>query len=215
MTTLVLLATTSIVYKGQALVVQAGENVSDSSVQAALTADGATFAPATDANVAAAQLVVAKLRSHGANEQTCTQVMAAAAGATAYGAVPQHLVIDVPLATIQAATSGTAFAVGSALPAGARMVDADINVITALSGGGATSATAGLEGGSDSGGSIIALTGNVFTGASTPVSTVGSNPYRNRGGQQLKMTITGDGTHALSTLTAGHLSIDFLYVIAP
>jgi hypothetical protein len=212
MTTQVLLATTTITYQGQALVVQAGENVSDTSIQAELTAAGATFAPTGDANVAAAQLVVQKLRSHGANEQTCTNVMAAAAAQTAYAAAPVHVTIDIPLATIQAQTSGTAFNVGSALPANAKLLSADINVLTALSGGSAASAVATLQGGSDSAGSIIAST-TVFTGAATPIATPGSNPYTARGGQQLKMTITGDGTHALSTLTAGHLSVDVVYSV--
>lgn len=126
----------------------------------------------------------------------------------------QRITTDIPLTTIQAQTSGVAFNVGSVLPANARLLGAEINVITALSGGSAASATAELQGGSDAAGSIIAST-TVFTGAATPISTPGSNPYQSRGGQQIKMTITGDGTHALSTLTAGHLSVDlFVSVVA-
>jgi hypothetical protein len=129
------------------------------------------------------------------------------------GYVIQKLTVDVPLATIQAQTTGVAFNVGAALPTNARLHGADINVLTALSGGSAASATASLQGGSDAAGSIIAAT-SVFTGASPVIAVTGSNPYSNRSAQQLKMTITGDGTHALSTLTAGHLSVDIYYGVA-
>lgn len=121
----------------------------------------------------------------------------------------QRITTDIPLTTIQAQTSGVAFNVGSALPANARLLGAEINVITPLSGGSASTAEASLQGGTDAAGSIIAASaGNVFTGAGAVVATPGTNPYQSRGGQQIKMTITGDGTHALSTLTAGHLSVD-------
>lgn len=133
-------------------------------------------------------------------------------GALGFGMM-QHVLIDVPLATIQAGTSGVAFNVGAALPANCRLVDSDINVLTPLSGGGATAVTASLQGGTDAAGSLLAAT-TVFTGAAAINGQIGSNPYPSRGGQQLKMTITvTTGTQA--GLTAGHLSIDIFYFIAP
>jgi hypothetical protein len=135
-------------------------------------------------------------------------------GGESGGLVIQTVNIPIPLATITTKTSGVAFNIGSALPAGAFLLAADINVATPLSGGSMTAVTAELQGGSDAAGSIVAST-SVFTGAASCIGTPGSNPYANRGGQQIKMTITGDGTHALSALTAGVLSVDLVYGTVP
>lgn len=132
-------------------------------------------------------------------------------GALGFGMM-QHVSIAVPLATIQAKTSGVAFAVGSVLPANCRLVDYNVNVLTALSGGGAASATATLQGGTDAAGSLVA-SHSVFTGANPTNSPIGSNPYPSRGGQQIFMTLTA--SVALSALTAGSLSIDLFYTILP
>jgi len=130
----------------------------------------------------------------------------------------QHTTIDIPLATIQAATSGTAFNIGSALPANARLIATELDVLTALSGGSGASAHATIQNTGETAGAILAST-TVFTGAASvngsPGAAVGSNPYVSRGGQQLQMTITGDGTHALSTLTAGHLQVHLFYAVVP
>jgi hypothetical protein len=131
----------------------------------------------------------------------------------------QHLHIDIPLTTIQAEVSGTAFNIGAALPANARLVATELLVVVALSGGSAASAHATIQNTGETAGAILASE-SVFTGAaSTPIGSpgvgVGSNPYVSRGGQQLQMTITGDGTHALSTLTAGHLEVDLFYAVVP
>jgi hypothetical protein len=124
-----------------------------------------------------------------------------------------HATIAVPLATIQAGTSGTAFNLGPVMPANAKLLDAQINVLTALSGGGATAVTASLSGGTDAVTSIVGAT-NVFTGAPSPGAAVGTNPYPGRGGQQLKMTITVT-TGTQPGLTAGVLSVDVFYSITP
>src|SRR5437762_9645656 len=47
----------------------------------------------------------------------------------------QHVTVDIPLATIQAKTSGTAFNVGSALPTNAVLRSCEVNVIQVLAGG--------------------------------------------------------------------------------
>lgn len=127
-----------------------------------------------------------------------------------------HGNIAVPLATIQAGTSGTAFNIGNVLPANTKLIGASINVVTPLSGGANTTATASLATSADATfptnakATIIAAT-TVFTGAFTPISVIGSNPYDSRGGQQLQMTITTSGTQ--SALTAGVLSVDVYYTI--
>lgn len=134
-------------------------------------------------------------------------------GALNFGMM-QHVSVDIPLATIQAQTTAVAFNIGSPLPTNCRLVDYNVNVLTALSGGGATAVSATLQGGADAAGSLVA-SHSVWTGANPTNSPVGSNPYSSRGGQQIKMTLTNDGTHALSTLTAGHLSVDLFYTILP
>jgi hypothetical protein len=109
------------------------------------------------------------------------------------------------LATIITETSGTAFNVGAALPADAQLIGAEVAVVTPLSGDGETGMLMTLEGGSDAAGSIIAST-TVFTGAQAIIATPGSNPYRARGGQQLKMKLTST-SNPLADLTAGHLQV--------
>jgi hypothetical protein len=131
-------------------------------------------------------------------------------GAQSPTSVVLHATIDIPLATMQALTSGTAFNVGPVLPANARVLSTAVNVITVLAGN--TSDVITLQGGTDAAGTLIAST-TVFTGAAAIIQTPGSNPYATRGGTQLKATITG-GT-ALSNLTTGHLSIDVFYSITP
>lgn len=121
--------------------------------------------------------------------------------------------VAIPLATIQAQTSGTAFNVGFPLPANARLNAAEINVATAITGGAISAVTASLSGGSDAAATIIAAT-TVFTGAAPVIANPGTNPYTARGGQQIKMVLTSTGG-ALSTATAGSLSVDLFYTIVP
>jgi hypothetical protein len=127
--------------------------------------------------------------------------------------VVMHATLSIPLATIQAATSGTAFNIGPVMPANARLIDAQVNVITAVSGGAISAATLSVSGGADAVTSIVGAT-NVFTAAPTPGAAVGTNPYPGRGGQQLKATLTTTGG-APSTATAGNLSVDVFYTIVP
>jgi hypothetical protein len=198
----------------------AGTFIDDAKIATAgITAAGGVLWPSSDSVVAAAAVATQNAqKNQGLNEDGSNARMAAATFASLLAgpvaAQVTHLTIDVPLATIQAQTSGTAFNVGAVLPANARLLATAINVITPLSGGSAASAVATLQGGTDSAGSLVAST-TVFTGAQAVIATPGSNPYAARGGQQLKMTITGDGTHALSTLTAGHLAVDLYYSVLP
>lgn len=119
--------------------------------------------------------------------------------------------VSLPLATIQTFTSGTPFNLGVPLPASARLNAVEINVITPLSGGGATAVAASISGGTDANGSIIAAS-SVFTGANPVIATPGTNPYTARGGQQLKMLLTDTGG-TLAGLTAGSLTVDIFYTI--
>jgi hypothetical protein len=195
----------------------AGSTISDANVQAAVLAVGGVLAPATDPILAAAAAVVTSLRNSTAiDEHRASAIMTAAMAGVAYGEVPQRVTVDVPLATIQAQTSGTAFNVGSALPANARLLNAEVNVLTPVSGGTLSAVTVKLEGGTDTAGSILGGASglSVFTGASAVVAGSGSNPYQSRGGQQVKMTLTATGD-TLADATAGHLSVDLFYSVTP
>ena len=103
----------------------------------------------------------------------------------AAGGAVIHDVVDIPLATLQAQTSGTAFNLGAVLPANARLIGLDLNVIAALAGTGPmTQAHATVQGGTDAAGSLIGST-DVFS-ATGIFATAGSNPYKNRGGQAIE-----------------------------
>ncbi len=213
MTTQINITTVTIQSQSASQVVRAGASVSDAGVQAAILAAGGQLGSATDATLLAAQARVVTMRGRGANEAEIDKVMMAAFTQSAKNLAPQEVTIDVPLATIQAQTSGVAFNIGAVLPANARLEGIELDVLTTLSGGSAASAHATVQGGSDAAGSLIGST-DVFT-ATGSFDTPGSDPYPDRGGQQLKMTITGDGTHALSALTAGHLSVVVVYSVTP
>lgn len=125
-----------------------------------------------------------------------------------------HVNVDIPLATIQANATGVAFNVGAALPANARLVRSQINVLAAVTGGTLSAVKAKLQG-TGTAGELVGGAGGVdaFAGAAV-FSDVASGTELdvNRGGQQLKMTLitTGD---TLAHATAGHLSVDLLYVV--
>jgi len=189
--------------------VRSGELITDSGVQASLQAAGGVLASASDPVVAAAAAIVSTLRANkGQSEDLCDKIMLAAFSSSATGLAVQRLTIDIPLATIQAQTSGAAFNVGAVLPANARVVDSEINVLATITGGTIASAHATLQGGTDAAGSLIASS-DVFTATGT-FSPIGSNPYPTRGGQQLKMTLTTTGD-TLAHATTGHLSVDIFY----
>src|ERR1700729_1938354 len=58
---------------------RAGSTISDAATQAAIAAEGGLLWPATDATVAAAAVIVQKLRKKGANEELGSAAMLAAA----------------------------------------------------------------------------------------------------------------------------------------
>lgn len=129
-----------------------------------------------------------------------------------------HATIDVPLTAINAATSGTAFNIGPALPSNAVIVSSDINLIQVIAGGSVgTSVVAKVQNNAgETAGSLLGGAGglNVFTGATLGLyAATGSNPYAKRGGQQLQMTITA-GAGTLASATTGHLAVDLYYTIA-
>jgi len=219
MATWYLLNTTSFGNGGVGQKFLSGRFMNDATDPTALVqASGGVLWPSSDAVVAAAaSLVQLRQKNRAISEAESDSIMdAAAANSVLAGGVAvgiQHVVVDIPLATIQAQTSGTAFNVGAALPANARLVDENLNVLTAVSGGAISAVTATLQGGADAAGTIIA-SHSVFTGANPTNSPIGSNPYPSRGGQQLKLTLTSTGG-ALSTATAGHLSLDLFYTVQP
>lgn len=125
-----------------------------------------------------------------------------------------HVTIDIPLATIQAKTSGVAFNVGSALPTNARLIRSQINVLAAITGGSISAAKAKLQG-TGTAGELVGGSAGVDVFAGTAVFTdvaSGTNLDVNRGGQQLQMTLTTTGD-TLANATTGHLSVDIEYVV--
>lgn len=120
--------------------------------------------------------------------------------------------IPLSLATIQAQTSGTAFNIGSVLPANARVLRHEVDVVTTVTGGTLSAVHITLQGGSDSAGSIQGST-DVFT-AGGYLTVAGSNDYATRGGQQLKATLTS-ASDTLANATAGSLVVNIYYAVVP
>jgi hypothetical protein len=124
-----------------------------------------------------------------------------------------HLTIDIPLATLQAKTSGAAFNIGSALPTNAVILGpVSVNVIQVLAGGSVGAAHITIQNTGETAGALVAST-NVFTGV-TPgyFVTAGSNPFPIRGGQQLQATVTLT-VDTMAHLTTGHLAVDIFYTV--
>ncbi len=150
------------------------------------------------------------------NPQTLGQVLVLFASPLEAFPTVQKITIDVPLTAIQAATSGTAFNIGAVLPVGAFVIGTDINVIQVIAGGTIASAVAKVQNTGETAGALLGGGSgvNVFTGV-TPglfATPVGSNPFGNRGGQQLQMTIT-TGTDTPNHATTGHLAVDLFIAI--
>lgn len=132
-----------------------------------------------------------------------------------------HATIDVPLATIQAQTTATAFNLGPVTPANLTLLDHQVSLITPLTGGGETHTTFTLQGGTDAGGTLVSIpsgAADLTTGAAGAsfsgygATNGGTNPYSKRGGQQIKGTLTQTGG-TLAGLTAGHFTVDLFYAI--
>lgn len=121
-----------------------------------------------------------------------------------------HATIDIPLATIQAKTSGTAFNIGPALPSNARLVRSDVNVVATVTGGSISAVTSTIQNTGETAGAIQA-SHSVFTATGT-FDNIGSNPQPDRGGQQLQMTLTATGD-TLANATTGHLQVNLYYTI--
>lgn len=125
-------------------------------------------------------------------------------------AVLTHVTIAIPLATIQAKTSGTAFNIGSALPANAQLLGSAINVTTTVTGGTISACTMTVQNTGETAGAIQASK-SVFT-ATGRFNTAGSNPYQTRGAQQLQATLTATGD-TLANATTGVLAVELFYAV--
>lgn len=129
----------------------------------------------------------------------------------------QKLVIDVPLATIKAQASTVAFNIGAALPANAKVIASEIDVIAALAGTGPmTACTAQVQNTGETAGSLLGGGPglDVFTAPGFVAGADEGNAYQTRGGQQLQMTLTSTGG-TLANATAGHLAVDLYYCLLP
>jgi hypothetical protein len=204
-------------FKGPAgpTLITAGELVDDTKTPLApLQASGALFAPSSSPAVAvAAAFVQQRVKRGGQDPMEATAIMMAAylQDTIGSGSVVQRLEIDVPLATLQAKTSGTEFNIGAVLPPNCRVVSQELNVVAALAGGTVSAAEVQLEQATKTAGEFGGGSSGYdgFTAAGV-FSIAGSNPYASRGGQQLamKVTLTGD---TMAHLTAGHLKVEVYY----
>jgi hypothetical protein len=205
--------TVTIMQNGAANVIRGGLLLSDAGTITLYQAAGGITAPSTDPTVTTAYNLAQYLLSTGQDERIVDAFMLAAYASTAYSTQTQHITVDLPLATLQTETSGTAFNIGAALPANAQIVDAEIDVVAVLAGTGPlTAAHITVQNTSETAGALIAST-DIFT-ATGYIRNVGSNPYPTRGGQQLQATITAVGG-TMAALTAGHVQVHLFYQIVP
>jgi hypothetical protein len=188
-----------------------GTLLTDAAIISAVQAAGGCTVPSTDVAMTAAYNVAQYMLSTGQDEAHVDRVMIAALAAAAFAGTLQHMQVDLPLATIQAKTSGVAFNIGAALPAGAVVQDYDINVVAEVTGGTLSAVHATVQNTAETAGALIAST-DVF-GTLGVQKIVGSNPYGNRGGQQLQATLTAVGD-TLADATAGHIQVDIYYTVA-
>lgn len=124
-----------------------------------------------------------------------------------------HASLAISLAQIVAlgaALTGT-INLGPVTPSNFRLIDADVQVVTPISGGAIATATLSLSGGADAVTSIVGAT-NVFTGAPAVGAATGTNPYPTRPGQQLKANLTTTVGN-LNAATAGALIVDVFYTL--
>jgi hypothetical protein len=125
-----------------------------------------------------------------------------------YG-TPKHLAVSLTLAQIQAQTSGTAFTIVT-LPANFWLQNSQIRNTQTFAGGGVSAMTGslGIAGATTSiiASGISILTSGLING------TPGTNPFPQRGGSAIQLTLTETGG-TLATLTAGTITVDLLGTI--
>jgi hypothetical protein len=212
MTTLVLVNTVTIVQNSQPSKVFAGESISDAGIQASVLAAGGVLAPATDPNLVAAAALVAKARSHGANEAECTTIMMAAYASTAYGVAIQEAVYTLTAAEVVAlgaVLTGT-LPFAAALPTGARYVGAEVNVTTAAAG--VTTLLAELGDGTTAAEYLADTVNLKATGKSAPAGS--ATVMQSAGGVTPTLTITSTGTD-LNTVTGLVATVKLFYTVLP
>lgn len=212
-----LINTVTIENNSAPLTIKAGTLLTDSSIIAAVQAMGGMIGSAADPNIVAAAAVVAKMQGkfRAGDELVWDRIMLAAYCNTVQGQALVHVNIDIPLATIKANTSGAAFNIGAALPAGARLMRSELNVIQVLGGGASTAVVAKVQNTGETAGNLLGGAAgsdvHTATGTFTDIKT-GTSPTVARGGQQLQATLTATGD-TLANLTTGHLSVDLYYSV--
>jgi hypothetical protein len=140
------------------------------------------------------------------------QIVAPASSTNAVAAM-QRLEFDVPLATIKAAVSGVPFNIGAPLPANARVLGTEANVVQAVAGGSLATAVMTVQNTGEPAGALVGGGSglDVLTGTGLFVGG-GANAYASRGGQQLQMTLFSTGD-TFAHATAGHVKIELFYAI--
>jgi hypothetical protein len=121
----------------------------------------------------------------------------------------QRFPVDVPLATLQAQTSGVPFSIFSvpALPSSSyKLMGAEIEIIQALAAPGLTTTQVEL-GNAATPGRIIAQT--TVSGLTGFFATPGTNPFQSAAGA-IDLTVTL-GVAAMAALTNGHIQVNLYF----
>lgn len=177
-----------------------------------ITAAGGVLWPAADVTVSAAAAAAQSANKNaGADEGAMNTLLLTSAlaslqtGSGGIGSVTLRQSLVLNLAGIKALTSGTAFNVGAALPANARLLGAEA-VWTAVTGGSLSDVEL-IVGDATTTNSVMTTT-NVHSGSSSK----GVSAFQSRGGAQIQATLTATGD-TLANATAGAVAINLLYVV--
>lgn len=148
-------------------------------------------------------------------------ILATQSELTGGASAPQKATATIAFGALAAGTvNGAAVSVnvGAALPANARILSVALRLATPFTGGGATSVALALGTTNDL--AAIVSAANVLAAAvdgQASTLTPGKAPGKlfATAGAQLLATFTPDGSHALSGLTAGSITVDVLYSVLP
>jgi hypothetical protein len=196
----------------------AGRQIDDTvDPAAAIRGAGGLLWPSGDAVVAAAATRAQARRRNGIPPASIAKdMMAAVESSMVTGGVAagvQKVTTTIGFAQLTAAALTQSIALGTVLPANARILTRELRLATPFSGGaiGSTTASVGLAGGTE-----VVNAANVFTGApAAQKGPDGVDPFELLPtGGQLQVTFTSTVAN-VNAATAGALTIDVMYIVAP
>lgn len=193
--------------------IQAIENFTPACATALVAVATAALADIT--GLTAASLASSTPASEGAAATAGVAATASKSDHVHPWALKKTVIIDATVVG-DADTNGTAATVnvGTALPAGAIVLAAQVTATTLFSGGSLASATLDVGFAGNTTKLISAM--DVFTGAATGIrfGDQGANPTGPYSAKQIIATLTPDGGEKISAATAGSVTIDIFYAIA-